>query len=64
MNRMKITQRKQHILSAYTFVLPGLLLYLLFVIYPILKALQMSFFKWSIVPGIPSFDSSMASLSR
>jgi multiple sugar transport system permease protein len=64
MSLMKITQRKQHILSAYTFVLPGLLLYLLFVIYPILKALQMSFFKWSIVPGIPSRFVGMANYAR
>jgi multiple sugar transport system permease protein len=54
MSLMKMTQRKQHILSAYTLILPGLLLYVVFVIYPILKALQMSFFKWSIMPGMPS----------
>jgi len=54
MNRMRITQRHQHILTAYFFVLPGLLLYLIFIIYPMAKALQMSFYKWSIVPGNPS----------
>lgn len=64
MSLMKITQRKQHILSAYTFVFPGLLLYLLFVIYPILKALQMSFFKWSIVPGTPSRFVGLANYGR
>lgn len=61
---MKITQRKQHILSAYTFVFPGLLLYLLFVIYPIAKALQMSFFKWSIVPGTPNRFVGLANYAR
>ena len=54
MNRTRITQRNQHILTAYLFVLPGLLLYLIFIIYPMAKALQMSFYKWSIVPGNPS----------
>jgi len=61
---MKITQRKQHILSAYTFVFPGLLLYVLFVIYPIAKALQMSFFKWSIVPGTPNRFVGLANYAR
>jgi multiple sugar transport system permease protein len=54
MKRTRITQRNQHIITAYFFVLPGLLLYLIFIIYPIAKALQMSFYKWSIVPGNPS----------
>lgn len=51
---MSISQRKQHVLSAYIFILPGLLLYIILVIYPIAKAFQMSFYEWSIVPGNPN----------
>jgi len=51
---MNISLRKQRILYAFIFILPGLLLYLMFVIYPILKAFQMSFYEWSIMPGKPS----------
>ena len=51
---MKVTHRSQHILTAYFFILPGLLLFLILVIYPIIKAFQMSFYEWSIVPGMPN----------
>jgi len=64
MNRIRITQRNQHILTAYIFVLPGLLLYLIFIIYPMAKALQMSFYKWSIVPGNPSKLVGLANYTR
>jgi len=61
---MRITQRNQHILTAYFFILPGLLLYLIFIIYPIAKALQMSFYEWSIVPGNPSELVGLANYAR
>jgi multiple sugar transport system permease protein len=64
MKRTRITQRNQHILTAYFFVLPGLLLYLIFIIYPMAKALQMSFYKWSIVPGNPSKLVGLANYTR
>lgn len=51
---MRMTQRRQYVLSAYLFLIPGLFLYLIFLIYPILKALQMSFYEWSIMPGQPN----------
>lgn len=51
---MNISLRKQRILYAFIFLLPGLLLYLIFVIYPILKTFQMSFYEWSIMPGEPN----------
>lgn len=51
---MRMTRRRQHAFTAYSFLLPGLLLYLIFLIYPILKALQMSFYEWSIMPGEPN----------
>jgi multiple sugar transport system permease protein len=51
---MRLGHRKQQLFSAYAFILPGLILYLALVIYPLLKALQMSFYEWSIVPGQPN----------
>jgi len=51
---MNISLRKQRILYAFIFLLPGLLLYLIFVIYPILKTFQISFYEWNIIPGEPS----------
>jgi multiple sugar transport system permease protein len=45
------SRRLQHIFTGYFFLLPGLLLYFIFLIYPILKALQMSFYQWHIMPG-------------
>jgi multiple sugar transport system permease protein len=62
---MKITTRRaQHISTAYFFLLPGLLLYLIFNIYPIAKALQMSFYEWNIMPGIPNEFIGMANYAR
>ncbi len=51
---MKSVKRVQETRAAYLFILPGLFLYLTFAIYPILKALQMSFYEWSIMPGNPN----------
>lgn len=62
---MKIASRRtQHIFTAYFFLLPGLLLYLIFNIYPIAKALQMSFYEWSIMPGSESEFLGMANYAR
>ena len=61
---MKLTQRTQHILTAYFFILPGLALYLVFNIYPIAKAFQMSFYKWNIMPGIENEFIGLANYSR
>jgi multiple sugar transport system permease protein len=43
-------QSKQTI-TAYTFLLPGIMLFAIFMIYPLLKAFQMSLYEWSIFPG-------------
>jgi multiple sugar transport system permease protein len=62
---MKIaTRRTQHIFTAYFFILPGLLLYMIFSIYPIAKALQMSFYEWKIMPGTPNEFLGMANYAR
>lgn len=48
---MKLTIRSRRALTAYVFILPGLLLYVIFNIYPVSKAFQMSFYEWHILPG-------------
>ena len=48
---MKINNKNQQVIAAYLFIIPGLILYIVFLIYPILKAFQMSFYEWSIMPG-------------
>jgi len=61
---MKITAQKRRILVAYLFILPGLLLYLIFNIYPLLKAFQMSFLEWNIMPGQPNEFVGLANYAR
>jgi len=48
---MKINNKNQQVITAYLFIIPGLILYIVFLIYPILKAFQISFYEWSIMPG-------------
>lgn len=42
------------ILIPYLFLAPGFLLFLMLIIYPMLKALQMSFYDWNVVAGAVS----------
>ncbi|NTV36020.1 MAG: sugar ABC transporter permease, partial [Anaerolineaceae bacterium] len=42
------TQRR---IIPYCFLLPGVALFIIFQLYPLLKGLQMSFFHWQIMPG-------------
>ena len=51
---MKIHYKTKKIFTAYLFILPGLFLFLIFSIYPILKIFQLSFLNWSINPAIKS----------
>jgi multiple sugar transport system permease protein len=51
---MEISYKTRKTITAFLFILPGLLLFLVFSIYPILKVFQISFLKWSINPLIPS----------
>lgn len=48
---MRLTLRTQRLITPYLFLLPGLALFATFLIYPLLKGFQMSFYKWSIMPG-------------
>lgn len=40
--------------TAYLFLLPGISVFLLAVIFPIVKSIQISFYEWKVLPGIPS----------
>jgi multiple sugar transport system permease protein len=51
---MNISQTARKNITAYLFILPGVLFFLIFVIYPIIKAFQMSFYEWSIMPDVPN----------
>lgn len=57
-------QKNKQALAAYLFILPGLLLYIIFLIYPILKAFQISFYEWSIMPGAQNLFVGSANYER
>ena len=44
----KVGKRRKQLLTALPFVLPGLVLVLLFVVWPLIKGLQMSLFDWNL----------------
>lgn len=50
--------------SAYGFVLPGLLLYMLWTVYPLVYQLYISFFDWRIMPGQTSTFIGFANYER
>ncbi len=47
-------RRRQEIRSAYLFLLPGFALFALTILYPIVRAFQISLFHWAIAPGAAS----------
>jgi len=51
---MKLTLRTQRQLVPYLFLLPALIFFLVFQLYPLFQGIQMSFFHWSIMPTKPS----------
>lgn len=48
---MALNLKTRKTLVPYLFLLPGILFFLVFQVYPLLKGFQMSFYKWSIMPG-------------
>jgi len=52
--RRRPWSRSRQLPTVFAFLLPGIFLFLVFNIYPLLKALQISFYDWSIVPNTPS----------
>lgn len=47
-------RRTRSNLTAYLFLAPGFLLFLALIIYPMIKAFQMSFYDWNVVAGATS----------
>ena len=45
------SRRRQDLTAAYLFLAPGFLLFTLVILYPIVRAFQISLFNWSIVPS-------------
>jgi len=48
---MHMSLKTQRRIIPYCFLLPGVALFIIFQLYPLLKGLQMSFFHWQIMPG-------------
>ena len=46
-------RRRTQLLTAAPFVLPGLLLVLLFVVWPLLRGMQMSMYDWNLAVPAP-----------
>lgn len=51
---LRMSPRTQKLIIPYLFLLPAILLFLVFMVYPLLKGLQISFYHWSIAPNRPS----------
>ena len=51
---MKRLRWRQETTALSLFMLPGMLFFVTFMIYPLFKALQMSLYRWSIMPNRPS----------
>jgi multiple sugar transport system permease protein len=51
---MRLSLRKQRLIIPYVFLFPATALFLVFLVYPLLKGLQISFFNWSVMPTKPS----------
>lgn len=52
--RRVLSRRTRSSLTAYLFLAPGFMLFLLVIIYPMIKAFQMSFYDWNVVAGAAS----------
>jgi len=61
---LSLKPRTRLAITAYGFLLPGLVLFATFWIYPLLKALQMSLYEWSIFPGKESTYVGLANYVR
>lgn len=51
---MKMSMRTQKLIIPYLFILPAFVLFCVFMVYPLLKGFQISFYKWSVMPNTPS----------
>ena len=58
------SSRRGDALSAYLFVAPGYILFVLVILYPIARAFEISLFNWSIIPGAASEYLGLANYRR
>lgn len=61
---MRTLRWRREAKTAYLFMLPGMLFFATFMIYPLVKAFQMSLYRWSIMPGQPSEFLGLANYTR
>ncbi|MGQ9600514.1 MAG: carbohydrate ABC transporter permease [Anaerolineae bacterium] len=61
---MGILRWRRETKTACLFMLPGMLLFATFTIYPLIKGFQMSLYQWSIMPGRPSQFLGLANYTR
>jgi multiple sugar transport system permease protein len=61
---MKLSLKSQRLLIPYLFLLPGLIFFIIFQLYPLFQGIQMSFFNWSIMPTKPSTFIGLANYLR
>ena len=52
--RLANRRRRKELTAAYVFLAPGFLLFALVILYPIVRAFQISLYNWSLVPGTAS----------
>jgi multiple sugar transport system permease protein len=57
-------RRRKEAVAAYLFLLPGFALFALVILYPIVRAFQISLYHWAIVPGTPSQWAGIHNYSR
>jgi multiple sugar transport system permease protein len=57
-------RRRKEAVAAYLFLLPGFALFALVILYPIVRAFQISLYHWAIVPGAPSEWAGIHNYSR
>ena len=57
-------RRRKEAVAAYLFLLPGYALFALVILYPIVRAFQISLYHWAIVPGTPSQWAGIHNYSR
>ncbi len=57
---LSMSLKTQRLVIPYTFLIPATALFLIFLVYPLLKGLQISFFDWSIMPNKPSIFTGLA----
>lgn len=64
LRRSKRLLRTKSSATAYLFLLPGIGIFVVTIIFPIIKAFQISFYDWKVLPGVPSPFLGLANYSR